>query len=245
MASRTIHPRSAHTGMRLDTRCETCNVRRFTFCGALAAQELVDVEAISLQVGVAPHTTIINEGDEATYVYNVTSGAGMSFKLMSDGRRQVTGFLFPGDFIGLSARGAYAYSVDAIRPMTLCRFTRNELATLCQRHAGLEQRMFGMVTDELALAQDQMLLLGRKHARERVASFLLRLSERQAERGQAEDPVDLPMTRADIADYLGLTTETVSRTMTKMHREGLIEIAKPDRVHLKDREAVGKVAGIG
>jgi CRP/FNR family transcriptional regulator, anaerobic regulatory protein len=226
-------------------RCEQCDVRRFAFCSALAHEELGELDAIVTQIGAAPHETVIYEGDDSRYIFNLTSGAALVFKLLPDGRRQIVGFLFPGDFVGLAPLGHYAYSVETTRPSTFCRFPRAELTALCRRYDKLEQRLFGMVMDELALAQDQMMLLGRKHARERVASFVYGLSERAAARGQVADPVELPMTRADIADYLGLTTETVSRTLTKLQRDGYIRIERSERIYLERRDDLADLAEQG
>lgn len=246
VASYLYAPDPAELGCRPGaTRCEHCDVRRFAFCSALDPHELRELDAIVTQIGVAPHETVIFEGDDARYIFNITGGAALAFKLLPDGRRQIIGFLFPGDFLGLAPHGRYAYSVETTRPSTLCRFPRSELTALCVRHHKLEQRLFGMVMDELALAQDQMMLLGRKHARERVASFLFRLSERAIARGQVGDPVELPMTRADIADYLGLTTETVSRTLTRLQRDGYIRIERAERIYLERREALSDLAEQG
>lgn len=222
--------------------CERCDVRRFTFCSALDAVEQIDVAAIAITVGFAPRQTIIYEGDPGEFVFSVTAGTAMAYKLLADGRRQVTGFLMEGDFLGLAPRGAYVYSVEAITPATLCRYPRAALDTLCRKYPRLEERMFRGVLDELVLAQDQMLMLGRQSAQERVAALLIHLSDRTLQHGGAPDPIDLPMTRTDIADYLGLTTETVSRTVTEMKRDGLIAMERPDRIAIRDRVTLANIA---
>jgi CRP/FNR family transcriptional regulator, anaerobic regulatory protein len=222
--------------------CERCDVRRFTFCSALDASEQRDIVAITTTTGFAPHQTIIYESDPGAFVFNLTAGTAIAYKLLADGRRQVTGFLVPGDFLGLAPHGVYVYSVEAITPVTLCRYPRAALGALCHKYPRLEERMMRGVMDELALAQDQMLMLGRQSARERVAALLLHLSERALQHGGGADPIELPMTRADIADYLGLTTETVSRTVTEMKREGLIALERPDRIALRDRPALSDLA---
>ncbi|OSQ47237.1 Crp/Fnr family transcriptional regulator [Thalassospira alkalitolerans] len=181
-----------------------------------------------------PHSTIFHEAEDADYVFNVTSGSVKLYKLLGDGRRQITGFLFPGDFLGLALNATYSYTAEAIEPVTACRFPREKLEKLFDEYPRLEKRMLGMAVDELAAAQDQMLLLGRKTAKEKVASFLLMLARRQEHRGEESGMIHIPMSRSDIADYLGLTIETVSRTLTQLRKEATISLK--DNRHI---EAVG------
>ena len=162
--------------------------------------------------------------------------------MLVDGRRQITGFLFPGDFLGLAFNDTYSYTAEAVNRVGLCRFPRHKMEALFDRLPHLEKRLLGMASNELIAAQDQMLLLGRKSAREKISSFLLMLSRWATRRGQPADPVNLPMTRADIADYLGLTVETVSRTFTMMSRKGLIDLANPNQVVLASRTAIEALA---
>ena len=173
----------------------------------------------------------------------MTGDAVRISKLLPDGRRQVTGLLFPGDFLGLAFNESYTYSAEAVGPSTLCRFPRTDLERLLSEHPKMERRLLGMASNELATAQDQMLLLGRKTAREKLATFLLMLSARAERRGHPGNPIDVPMTRADIADYLGLTIETVSRTFTVLRKSGLIEAQGAASIFLPDPEAVRDIAG--
>jgi CRP/FNR family transcriptional regulator len=193
-------------------------------------------------VDVEPHYAIFNETDPAEYVYNVTAGTVKVYKLLGDGRRQITGFLFAGDFLGLIHNESYAYSAEALMPTTLCRFPRRKLETLLDEMPNLEQRLLAMASHELAAAQDQMVLLGRKSARERVVSFMLMLSNSAARHGRPDGPVSLPMSRSDIADYLGLTIETVSRTLTGLRKQGLIELLDEKHVRLSRRSELREIA---
>lgn len=202
--------------------CRACEIRDLTFCAGLDDNEIASLSFIVLRMHIAKRHIIFQEGDAADVVYNVTEGAVRLYKLTPDGRRQITGFLLPGDFLGLGSKAGYAYSAEAISDVELCRFKRDELENLFDRHRGLERRLFQIANDELAMAQDQMLLLGRKTARERVASFLLNLSQREELRGGRNGVVYLLMIQEDIADYLGLTFETVSRTISQLKRDGLI-----------------------
>jgi len=193
-------------------------------------------------VAIPSHRLIFVETEPAENLFNVTEGTVKIYKMMADGRRQVTGFLFPGDFLGLVRSESYAYSAETVTDATLCRFPRSRLEALLEELPNLEQRLLGMASDELAAAQDQMLLLGRKSARERVASFLLMLSKVAGRQGHSGSPVAIPMSRADIADYLGLTIETVSRTLTQFSLRRLIHLLDDRQVQLVDPAALYEVA---
>jgi CRP/FNR family transcriptional regulator len=211
-----------------DSPCDRCELGD-SFCSGLSGPDLSRLAAILGQVQAAAHETVFREGDPAHHYFSLAGGAVKLYKLLPDGRRQITAFLFPGDFFGLAVDGAYAYSAEAITPAVICRFPRLKLSRLMTEVPALENRMFAIAVEELAAAHEQMLLLGRKTAREKVATFLLMLAgrSRRAEAGDA--PFEVPMGRADIADYLGLTIETVSRTLTMLKREEIIGL--PDNQH--------------
>ena len=193
-------------------------------------------------VTFAPRRLIFMETAPAASLYNVTDGVVKIYKMMPDGRRQVTGFLFPGDFLGLIQNETYAYSAESVTETRLCQFPRVRLETLLKELPTLEQRLLGMASHELAAAQDQMVLLGRKSARERVASFLLMLSKATERQGLQADFIAVPMSRSDIADYLGLTMETVSRSLTQLSSEGLIRLSNEKHVQLVDRAGLFRIS---
>lgn len=222
--------------------CKACPVRHLTLCAALEDEELAQMSAIVSTLELGPGDPLFDEGEPAGHVFNVTAGAVKVYKLLADGRRQMTGFLFPGDFLGLANEAIYAYSAEAVTHTTLCRFPRRKLENLLERFPKMERRLLGMASHELAVAQEQMLLLGRKTAREKIASFLLMLSRRAVQRGQKDNPVSVPMSRTDIGDYLGLTTETVSRTFTQLKQGGLIVLLTGGKVELADRAALEDMA---
>ncbi|MDH3229792.1 MAG: helix-turn-helix domain-containing protein [Alphaproteobacteria bacterium] len=222
--------------------CAACAVRDMAFCGVLNDEELPRLLSIFNTVEIDPHQPIIDEGEAADYLFNVTDGAVKLYKLLPDGRRQITGFLFSGDFLGIAMNEKYAYSAEAVGNVSLCRFPRRKLEALLDEFPKLEKRLLGMASNELVQAQDQILLLGRKTAQEKIVSFLLSLSERAVKRGSDPSPIALPMGRADIADYLGLTTETVSRTITNLKRDGLIRLLHGGRVELPDLAALRDLA---
>lgn len=238
----SVNSAPARCAHQLVSPCNTCEVRDFAACAPLNPDEQRRLTSIMNSVDVPAHQPIFDEADTAEHVYNVTGGAVKIYKLLPDGRRQITGFLLPGDFLGLTHKEAYAYSAEALVPTTLCRFPRRKLEGLLDEMPKLEQRLLGMASHELAAAQDQMMLLGRKSARERVVSFLLMMSNAAMRRGKPADPVFLPMNRSDIADYLGLTIETISRTFTQLRKQGLIGLVDEKQVRLLKPEALREIA---
>ena len=242
MSRFSLAARAGAHPVHLVSPCDTCKAREFSACAPLTAEEQKRLAAIMRTVDVEPHYTIFNEDDPAEFVYNVTAGTVKVYKLLGDGRRQITGFLFAGDFLGLTHNESYAYSAEALAPTTLCRFPRRKLEVLLDEMPNLEQRLLAMASHELAAAQDQMVLLGRKSARERVVSFILMLSNSAARHGRPSDPVFLPMSRSDIADYLGLTVETVSRTLTRLRKQGLIELLDEKQVRLSKQYELREIA---
>ncbi|MGD9536599.1 MAG: cyclic nucleotide-binding domain-containing protein [Alphaproteobacteria bacterium] len=233
---KAVPNRSGPTGCAAAASCAACDVRSLTFCAGLAPQEIGRISAIVTRQRIPAHQMLFYEGDPAEHAYNVTRGAVKLYKLLPDGRRQITGFLLAGDFLGLAGRDGYSYSAETITDVELCRFSRRKLDELFNQFPQLERRMLKLATDELIAAQDQMLLLGRRTAAEKVASFLLRLCERERVRGQPGNPVLLPMTRGDIADYLGLTIETVSRTLSQFKRDNLVRQLSLNELELVDEE---------
>lgn len=222
--------------------CGACPVRSLTVCAALDPEELRRLAEILQTVRVDASQTLFSEGDTADCLYNVTSGTVKLYKLLPDGRRQITGFLSTGDFIGLAVNESYAYTAETVTGATLCRFSRRKIDALMDEFPKMQRRLFSMAANELAVAQDQMLLLGRKTAKEKICSFLLTLSQRATRRGHKENPVHVPMSRADIADYLGLTTETVSRTFTQLKTGGVISLQEGSKILISDMDALYDMA---
>lgn len=229
-------------GDGIPTFCRDCEVRDMTLCAPLNDQEMVRLCGILQTTQHDAGSTLIEEQEPADHVFNVTGGCIRLFKLLPDGRRAITGFLFPGDFLGLTNRETYTCSAEALTPVMLCRFPRRKLEGLLEEMPKLERRLLGMASNELAAAQEQMVVLARKAAGEKVASFLLLLSSRQEARHIDANPVIVPMSRSDIADYLGLTTETVSRTFTQLKTDGLISLQAQGRVLIRDEDALRDLA---
>ena len=221
--------------------CAACAVRMLSVCGVIEESDLGRLGAIAKPLEAAAHRTFVTARDPADFLFNITEGVVKVYRLLPDGRQQITGFLFPGDFLGLGADGIYGFSAEAVTPVRYCRFERKALMRLLVEFPLMEQRLLAIASSELAAAQEQMVLLGRKTAREKVASFLTALSRRVRNSESARERFELPMSRADIADYLGLTTETVSRTFTQLREEGLIELPKGGGVRLRSRTALAEI----
>lgn len=226
-------------GARVD--CAQCSVRPLALCGALAPADLHVVGSIAHPRKLEAGRQLFQEGDPADDVFTLTEGMLKLYKLMPDGRRQITGFMIPGDFIGLAYAESYIYSAEAVVPTHACRFRRTALLEKMADYPELEHRLLSLAGNELAAAQAQMLLLGRKSARERLASFLLGLAER---RGLAPgESMELPMSRSDIADFLGLTIETVSRVFTAMRKDRLLALPDKHSVRILDLDGLRDEAG--
>ena len=224
------------------TGCVQCHIRHLAICGAFEPEELRHLEPLVGQRHLEPGQSLFGEDETADHVYNLVEGTVRLFKLLPDGRRQITGFAIPGDFLGLSSRGQYAYSAEAVSGASVCRFKRKDIERLFEDFPAMEHRVLAIANDELAAAQDQMLLLGRKTPMEKVTSFLLTLTKRLERVGRKDRELVLAMTRADIADYLGLTVETVSRTFSKLKAARLIALPSPDHVELLDRRRLEALA---
>jgi len=234
----------ARTGSRLVNPCAACGVRDLSICSALDSQELKRLNDLVIETRVSPGQAVFYEADPASYLFVIVEGCIRLYKLLADGRRQITGFLYPSDFLGLALQDRYAYTAEAVSPARLCRFDRARLEALLEELPHLEKRLLGVASNELASAQDQMLLLGRKTADEKVMSFLFLLSRRAYMKRQSADVIQLPMSRNDIADHLGLTTETVSRCFTRLRKQGVIAFDFPDKVTILDWARCGDLAGV-
>lgn len=183
------------------------------------------------------------EGDAARHLFKVTEGTLRIFKIISDGRRVITGFLNAGDIVGVSLRDHYLYSAEAITETKIRRFSRKAFDNEVSNSPQLRPELFARLCDEMAAAQDQMVLLSRKNAEERVCTFLLKELRRGHAQGRMNAVVDLPMTRLDIADYLGLTIETVSRTMTKLANKGIVASSGRHAVRILKQGALAQLSG--
>ena len=227
--------------------CDDCGARHLGLCDALSDEELVFLSRAAQHMSLPAGKLFMEEGEAAQFFYNINSGTVRLFKALPDGRRQITGFAGPGHFIGLAAADLNVVSAEAMEPVRLCRFSRAGLRAMFSEYPVLERKLLDVAMHELVLSQQQMLLLGRKTALERIASFLLSWAQRQEICGAGKLPqpnatLPLPLSRTDLADYLGLTIETVSRSLSHLKKAGLIEIPNIHEIVLLRPQALANIA---
>lgn len=177
---------------------------------------------------------IFGEGEPADFVYQVVSGAVRTYRLLSDGRRQIEEFHFAGDCFGLEAGIERRTTAEALTETVVKAVRRSSLTEKAQDDADMARRLWKLTARDLNRTQDHVLMLGRRSATERVAGFLIDLARRSG----ATHEVDIPMSRQDIADYLGLTIETVSRTFTQLQGSGYVAIPSCRHIQLSDRQSL-------
>lgn len=215
--------------------CLDCDVRTTAVCGVLDGGDLARMRNLGWTMRLTAGQPVFHEGDQATRVFTVTRGTLKLYKLLPDGRRQITGFMFPGDFMGICVDDEHAFTVEALDDAILCWFPRNRFEAFAGEHPQLERELYRLATHELAAAQQQMVLLGRKTAAERLASFFITLLDRTGRTADGgREYIDLPMNRSDIADYLGLTKETVSRVLALLKARRLIRLDALNRIEILD-----------
>jgi CRP/FNR family transcriptional regulator, nitrogen fixation regulation protein len=180
-------------------------------------------------------TEIFGEKEPAEYVYQVRNGAVRCYKLLTDGRRQIGSFHLPGDIFGLENGDVHRFTAEAVVRTTVRLIKRRSLEAVAESDAVVSRNLLGMTTLNLKHAEDHMLLLGRKTALEKVATFLLEMDKRLTATGI----VALPMSRRDIADYLGLTLETVSRALAHLQRAGLLHFIGSNQREISLRDRAG------
>lgn len=204
-----------------------------------------DIDAL-LGIGItlekAGGQTIVVEGDRRTHAYRVLTGAVRLYKALPDGRRQVVDFLVAGDCFGLPGTDHYAYSAEAIVRTTIARYSSASLEKTLRSNPQFAIRLLELVEGHLGRAHGQMLLLGRQSAEERVAAFLMRFARQPDGLGEGPLVIRLPMSRQDIADYLGLTIETVSRTLSRLRQHGMIALGARQEIVLERPAALAALA---
>lgn len=225
-------------------QCGDCPIRHRAVCARCDAAELARLEEMKYYRSFQAGQTIVWSGDRMDFVGSVVSGIATLTQTMEDGRRQMVGLLLPSDFVGRPGRAVAAYDVAAISDVVMCCFRARPFAALMQAAPNVAHRLLEMTLDELDAARDWMLVLGRKTAREKIASLLVIIARRDvALRGGARGTLDLPLTREAMADYLGLTLETVSRQMSALKRDGVIALDGARRVTIPDLDRLAQEAG--
>jgi len=226
---------STHTASRLPTAAAI--VMRGT-AAMPRRTEVSAARAVGLQRHLAKGEELFAEGDAADYFYKVVSGTVRTYKLLNDGRRQIDEFHLAGDIFGLEPGEEHRFSAEAVDDAAVVAFRRRRFETLAHDDPALGNEVMSSMMRSLERAHDHMMLLGRKTAQEKIATFLLDIAKRMP----SDNCFDLPMQRSDIADHLGLTIETVSRTLTQLAREGVIKLAAASRsVVLRDKAALRRL----
>ena len=215
-------PSPCATPVGCAAKCENCQVRLISVASLLHPSELLELESIAHHQILPAKATLFTEGEKADALFTVTAGTVRLQHDLPDGRRQIVGYAIPGDFLGLTVSPSYTLTADTLTQISVCRFERGKFQELVDKRPAMQQRMLEISAQELTLARDHMVLLGRKRAEERVAAFLLGWREKLARIQPVSVTVPLPMGRQDIADHLGLTIETVSRILARWMREKVL-----------------------
>jgi CRP/FNR family transcriptional regulator len=228
-------------------RCADCAIRHRALCTYCEPAELALLDAFKVYRDYSAGQEIIAAGEKTEFLGSVVNGVVSLSKTMPDGRRQTVGLMFSSDFVGRPMRTVAPFDAVALTPVRLCLFSRSRFAEFLKGSPALEKRLLEMTLDELDAAHDWMLLLGRKTAREKIATFLSMLALRAAAlKNEVPDDgliFEFPLTREAIADYLGLTIETVSRQITALDKAGIIDLVDARRIRVPSYLSLLDVAG--
>lgn len=237
----------ARAAQLLHVHCTDCPIRHRAVCSYADRGQLEQLNAIKYYKSYEAGQEIVAAGEETGAIGSVVEGVVSLSKTMADGRRQMVGLMFPSDFIGRPKIPHAPYDAVAITRVTLCLFPRARFERMLLETPALERRLLEITLDELDAARDWMLLLGRKTAREKIATFLTILVRRSAaleeRRPQNGLSIALPITREAIGDYLGLTIETVSRQLTALRKDGVIALEDVRSIRVPDFAALLDAAG--
>lgn len=227
--------------------CGDCPIRHNAVCARCDSDEIEKLEKIKYYRSFEAGQTIVWSGDEMDFVASVVTGIATLSQTMEDGRTQMVGLLLPSDFVGRPGRSIAPYDVVAVSDMLMCCFRRKPFEQLMTHTPHVAQRLLEMTLDELDAAREWMLVLGRKTAREKIASLLMIIARRDASLNLKEASgtmvFDLPLTREAMADYLGLTLETVSRQISALRKDGVIELQGKRHVTVPDFDRLVEEAG--
>lgn len=215
--------------------CDSCDVREQSICGDLDDREMAQVEKTMSRRHVDKGKALMSEGEPNDSLFVIVEGSFRLIKHLEDGRRQVTGFLFRGDFAGVRATDESHYTAEALEPSRVCLFAHRYLDEVAKTTPHVKDRLIARGQTEYHRAQDHIVLLGKKTAEERVLSFIELVADStgiELENGHRQVP--LPMTRQDIADFLGLRLETLSRTLTALKKSGRLSDLNRHSVTLTD-----------
>ncbi|MGX9357070.1 transcriptional regulator FnrL [Roseobacteraceae bacterium S113] len=232
---------------KVHVQCGECPIRHRAVCARCETDELEELEQIKYYRSFEQGQHIIWSGDRMDFVGSVVSGIASLTQTMEDGRTQMVGLLLPSDFVGRPGRASAAYDVVATTDMVMCCFRKKPFEAMMHTTPHIAERLLEMTLDELDAAREWMLVLGRKTAREKIASLLSIIARRDASLNLRDDLLDvsfdLPLTREAMADYLGLTLETVSRQISALKRDGVIKLEGKRHVIVPDIDRLLEEAG--
>ena len=223
-------------------RCSMCDVSEVGFCGGMAVPERALLSSMTRRRSLRAGEVLFDEGQTVRQVSIITHGCVRLTRLLEDGRRSIVGFRFPGEFVGVTAGAHHRYAAEAVGSVELCQFAANRLDVLLDEAPNLKTLLINCLLVELESTQDQLVRLGRQTLEERIAHFLLGIEQRSAT-PCANSCIELPMSRGDIADYLGLTLESVSRCLNGWARAGVIHMDSPRKLRIIDRTHLLDLAG--
>ena len=227
--------------------CNDCPIRHRAVCARCETDELARLEEIKYYRRFEAGQSVVWSGDRMDFLGSVVNGVATLTQTMEDGRTQMVGLLLPSDFVGRPGRVEAAYDVTATTDLVMCCFRRAPFERMMHETPHIAQRLLEMTLDELDAAREWMLVLGRKTAREKIASLLSIIGRRDSSLrliGTVDGmSFELPLTREAMADYLGLTLETVSRQMSSLKRDGVIELAGKRQVSVPDFDRLLEEAG--
>jgi CRP/FNR family transcriptional regulator len=236
---------SAPDGTLLPALCRSCEARHRGVCGALNDQELVKLAAASGRRRLEAGETVVCDEDDVLAFANILEGVVKLSKLMSDGRQQIVGLQFAPDFLGRPFDKESHLTAEAATEVSLCTFPKAAFERMMREMPELEHRILRQTLTQLDQARDWMVTLGRKTAREKVASFLLLVARNKNPADEGEpSPFELPLARGDMADFLGLTIETVSRQMTALRRDNVIDLEGTRRIVVRSLRRLAREAGV-
>jgi CRP/FNR family transcriptional regulator len=252
MANNVVHEAVAGSTARIDSTdhkfrpdCQACRVGKSSLCSKVADERLERLRGMSRSTLFAKDSILATQDSELEKVFIIVDGIIKLYQILPDGRRQIIGFLGPGDLLGSIKRNASVHSTaEAVTDVVACTFERGAFLEFLHESPDLMFELLINATDEIESQHDHVILLGCKRPHERLAAFLLLMQQRwPVARGNGES-AHIPMARADIADYLGLTVETVSRTFTRFKKLGFIALPRTNLVQFRDLAALYNVAGL-
>lgn len=223
--------------------CRACEARHRGVCGALKPEQLIELARHATRKRVEPGTELYGESRQGSTYSNIIAGVVKLTKMMADGRQQIVGLQFAPDFLGRPFRAQSDLTADAATDVSICSFPKSAIERMIGETPELEHRLLQQTLKELDEARSWMLTLGRKTAAEKVASFLLLIATHVDPESESDSSeFELPLTRSDIADFLGLTIETVSRQLTRLRKDGVITIVNNRHVTVPDVDTLARRA---